>query len=161
MKYLTTEIKYVEYLSNEIPAEYIQLIEEAKRQTENAYAIYSKFHVGAALLLENGKIIGGNNQENSASPSGLCAERTALFYANSQFPNVAVKVLAVAAFTDGKFLTNPITPCGSCRQVMLETENRFDTPIKIILYGTEKTYILDGVTSLLPFSFGKSSLLQK
>lgn len=158
MRELINEIKYTEYLPHEVPAEYQVLIEEAKKQTEKAYAIYSSFQVGAALLLENGLVIGGNNQENSASPSSLCAERTALFYANSQYPDVPVKAIAVAAFTNDAFLPEPITPCGGCRQVILESENRFGNEIKIILYGTEKTYVMEGITKLLPFSFGKSSL---
>lgn len=158
MRLLKREISYTEYLNTEIPAEYLPLIEEAKKQTLNAYATYSKFNVGAAALLANGKIIGGNNQENAAYPSGLCAERTAVFYANSQYPDVPVKAIAIAAYANGEYLQDPITPCGGCRQVLLETESRYGKDVKMILYGTEKTYVMENVKQLLPLSFGKERL---
>lgn len=158
MRYLTSEIKYIEYLDAEIPTDFLPLIEEAKKQVMNAYAVYSNFRVGAALLLENGKIIGGSNQENAAYPSGLCAERTAVFYANSQFPDIAVKVIAIAAYSNGEYLKEPITPCGACRQVLLETESRYGKDIKVVLYGTDRTYVIDNVKQLLPLSFGKERL---
>ena len=109
------------YSYDELPEQYKQLVDEAKRVTGDAYAPYSKFHVGAAVLLENGEIVSGTNQENAAYPSGLCAERVTMFYANSRYPNVAPKALAIATFADGDFLEEPITPCGACRQVLLET----------------------------------------
>ncbi|NJN28901.1 MAG: hypothetical protein HC819_24505 [Cyclobacteriaceae bacterium] len=90
------------------------------------------------LRLENGEIIRGNNQENAAYPSGLCAERVALFYANSKFPDKKVKTIAISASSNGKFTKFPVGPCGSCRQVILETENRFKNPIKIIMYSERK-----------------------
>ena len=158
MKNLTIETKVSEIDYDELSAEQKQLVDTAKDNTQNAYAPYSKFQVGAAVLLENGKIIGGNNQENSASPTTLCAERVAMFYANSQFPDVAPKAIAIAAFTNGEFLSNPVTPCGSCRQVLLETETRYEKPIEIILYGSEKIYIISNVKQLLPLCFEKSSL---
>lgn len=158
MKFQSIEIKYTVYLDTEIPLDFLPLIKEAKKQAMNAYAVYSNFRVGAAVLLENGKIIGGNNQENAAYPSGLCAERTAVFYANSQFPNAAVKIIAIAAYSNGEYLKEPITPCGGCRQVLLETENRYEKDIKVILYGTDKTYVIDNVKQLLPLSFGKEKL---
>jgi len=135
-----------------------QLVEECKKITENAYAPYSNFHVGAALLLENGKIISGSNQENAAYPSGLCAERVALFYANSKFPNEKVKTIAISAASKGKFTQFPIGPCGSCRQVILETENRFKSPIKIILYSEEKIQVVEDASCLLPISFTEDFL---
>ena len=158
MQYLSYETKVTEYLHGEIPDKYLPLIAEAKKQTEKAYAVYSHFQVGAALLLENGEIVTGSNQENSAYPSGLCAERTAIFYANAQYPESAVTMMAIAAFTNGEFLPEPITPCGACRQVLLESENRYDKDIEIILHGTEKTYILRNAKQLLPLSFSKESL---
>ncbi len=158
MQYLKYETRITEYLPNEIPEKYQSLIAEAKYQTEKAYAVYSQFRVGAALLLENGMTVSGNNQENSAYPSGLCAERTAIFYANAQYPESAVKMIAIAAFTNGEFLKEPITPCGACRQVLLETEKRFGTDMEVILYGTEKTYVLENVKQLLPLSFNGDSL---
>jgi len=158
MKNLTLQTKVLECNYNELSDIYQQLIDTAKKNTQTAYAPYSKFHVGAAVLLENGQIIGGNNQENSASPTTLCAERVAMFYANSQYPDIAPKAIAIAAFTNGVFLENPITPCGSCRQVLLETELRYEKPIEIILFGTEKIYVISNVKQLLPLCFEKSSL---
>ena len=129
------------------------IVDQAKEATFRAYAPYSKFRVGAAALLANGVVITGNNQENVAFPSGLCAERTTLFYAHSQYPGEAVQSLAVAAYTEGDFLDRPISPCGACRQVMLETEMRFNRPMKIILYGKKEIFIVESVKDLLPLAF--------
>ena len=134
------------------------LILKAKEQVFKAYAPYSEFQVGAAIELENGEIFAASNQENSAYPSGLCAERVAMFFANAQFPEVAVKTLAIAAYTNGSFLEEPVTPCGSCRQVLLETETRFEKNITILLYGTKHIFKIDNVKQLLPICFEKSSL---
>ncbi len=134
------------------------LIEKAKEATKQAYAPYSHFQVGAALLLANGEIITGANQENSAFPSGLCAERVALFYANAKFPDIPVKAMAITAFHNGNFLENITAPCGACRQVMLETEIRFNQPIKLILYGTKRILIIHSVKDLLPLSFTGENL---
>jgi len=129
------------------------LIDCAKNASSRAYAPYSQFFVGVAALLTNGEIVTGTNQENVAFPSGLCAERTALFFANSQYPDQAVVSLAVAAYTQGDFVDKPISPCGACRQVILETEMRFKSPIRIYLYGKTEIYIIDGVGDLLPLAF--------
>lgn len=137
------------------------LINKAKEEVKNAYAPYSNFQVGAAVELENGEFIGGSNQENAAYPSGLCAERVAVFYANAKYPNIAIKSIAIAAYTKNNFLKQPITPCGSCRQVLLESEIRFDKNINILLYGTEKIYLLENVKQLMPMSFENSSLGEK
>lgn len=134
------------------------LIERAKSASVNAYAPYSHFLVGAAVLLENGEIITGNNQENAAYPSGLCAERTAMFYANANYPDVPVTALAVAAQNAGGFLKDPIAPCGSCRQVLLETEQRYGKKLRALLYGTSEIAILETVKDLLPLSFGVEAL---
>lgn len=134
------------------------IVSKAKDICKNAYAPYSNFKVGAAVLLENGEIITGTNQENAAYPSGICAERTALFYANTKYPNVAVKAIAIAAKNKGEFTTQPVGPCGSCRQVILETQNRFKTSIKIIMVGTNKINIITDASSLLPLSFSESDL---
>ena len=112
-----------------------QVIAAALKAAEKAYAPYSKFHVGAALLLYNGELITGNNQENAAYPDGLCAERVALFAANSNFPDSGLEMLAVAAMMNDVFLEEPVYPCGSCRQALLESENRFKKPIRILMYG--------------------------
>ena len=125
---------------------------QAVEARSKAYAPYSKFSVGAAALLDNGITVTGNNQENAAYPSGLCAERTTLFYANSQYPESAVKTLAIAARTERDFIETPIPPCGACRQVILETEKRFGNSIRILLYGKKCIYIVEGIGSLLPLS---------
>jgi len=138
---------------DELLLEEKQLIDCAKEACSRAYAPYSQFQVGAAVLLANGEIITGNNQENVAFPSGLCAERTALFYANSQYPEQAVKSLAIAAYTQGDFIDRPISPCGACRQVILETEIRFQNPVRIYLYGKTEIYIVEGISDLLPLAF--------
>ena len=149
----------IEELSYDELAEIDQeLINNAKESTKNSYAPYSNFSVGAAVLLNNNEIISGSNQENAAYPSGLCAERTTLFYANSRYPNVPVKTLAIAARTENGFIDEPIPPCGACRQVILETEKRYKQPIKIILYGSKKIYIIKGINALLPLSFDAASM---
>lgn len=134
------------------------LLQQAKDATQRSYAPYSKFSVGAAARLEDGTVITGSNQENAAYPSGLCAERTTLFYANSRYPDQPVKTLAVAARSEKDFLDMPIPPCGGCRQVILETEKRYNTPIRIFLYGTREIYEIHGVGDLLPLSFDGSAM---
>ena len=155
-KTIETKISILSY--DELNLEEKTLIDKSKAQINNAYAPYSKFHVGAAILLDNGETFTGSNQENSAYPSGLCAERVAMFYANAQYPQVPVKSMAIAAYTNGKYLEIPITPCGACRQVLLETEVRFEKDITILLYGSECIYRMDNVRDLLPLSFEKDSL---
>ena len=143
---------------DEIEQKFQQLIELAKQQTEKSYAPYSRFNVGAAVLLENGEIVSGSNQENAASPSSLCAERVAMFYANAQYPDIKPIAIAVAAKNADGFLKTPISPCGGCRQVLLETEMRYGIKMEIFLYGTEKIYLLQSVHSLLPFAFSQEQL---
>ena len=137
----------------EMPEDSRMLIEMAKESTENAWAPYSKFRVGAALLLENGKTITGNNQENVAFPSGLCAERVALFYASSQYPGIPIHKIALAAFADGKFVEKNVYPCGDCRQALLEHEHRVNHPIEIIMFGSKEIKVLSSVSDLLPLPF--------
>ena len=130
------------------------LLEEAWEACKSAYAPYSNFHVGAALRLANGLIYKGNNQENAAYPSGICAERVAIFSASALHPGVAIQAIAVVAKTDTFNIPNPVTPCGACRQVMAEYESNSGTPIKILLQGnSEKIWILEGITNLLPLMF--------
>ena len=139
---------------DELPVEDREVVDAARRATANSYAIYSHFNVGAAVRLDDGTIVCGTNQGNAAYPSGLCAERTTLFWANSQYPDKSVTLLAIAARTEHGELERPIPPCGACRQVMLETEKRYNSPMKIILFGTKECYVLDdGVKALLPLSF--------
>ena len=159
MKNLTHTFHYVLCTYDELSATDRQLIDAAKSATQRSYAPYSHFHVGAAALLADGTMITGTNQENAAYPSGICAERTTLFYAGSTHPNTAVVALAIAAYTDGAFTATPIAPCGACRQVMLETEQRHHHPIRTLLYGTEGIYIIEGgIRELLPLTFDASFL---
>lgn len=135
-----------------------ELVLTAKEATNRSYAPYSKFRVGAALLLANGEIVTGNNQENAAYPSGLCAERVTLMYANSQYPDVPVVTMALAAQNDHGFTTHEVSPCGACRQVILESELRYSQPIRILMYATNHIYIVDSIKALLPLCFDKEQL---
>ncbi len=130
-----------------------ELVIQARDILSNAYAPYSGFSVGAAVLLANGEIITGNNQENAAYPSGICAERTAIYYANAQFPGVEVKAIAITASVNGKIINQPAYPCGACRQVLLEARNRTGKPMKVILAGREKIEIVSDARDLLPMPF--------
>ena len=131
-----------------------ELLRQAHEATGNAYVPYSKFHVGAAVRLANGVVVKGNNIENAAYPSGLCAERVALFSAQAQFPGVAVEALAITACSEIKDVTEPVAPCGACRQVMVETEQRSGSPMRIICQGnTGKVFVFEGVETLMPFIF--------
>lgn len=138
---------------DELSAKEKEIIEEAKKYALNAYSPYSKFSVGAAVLLDNEEITGGNNQENAAYPSGLCAERVAMFYANARYPKNAPQILAIAAKNEEDFTTEPISPCGACRQVLIESERRYHSPIKLLLYGTRHTAVVESASVLLPLSF--------
>lgn len=130
-----------------------ELIDKAKDATQTSYAPFSKFCVGAAARLSDGTIVTGSNQENAAFPSSLCAERTALFYANARYPEKSVEELAIAAYAHGTFLKSPIPPCGACRQVILGVEERYGRPIRILLFGEEGTYVVDSIKALLPLQF--------
>lgn len=141
---------------SELTAEEQHLIELAIEATRRSYAPYSRFCVGAAVRLDNGVEVIGCNQENAAYPSGLCAERTALFSAGAQYPDVGVKILAIAARgTNGELQEEPISPCGSCRQVIIESETRAKHPIRILLYGRKYVYAIDGIRQLMPLSFSE------
>lgn len=143
---------------SDLPEADQKLILIARESSENAYAPYSKFSVGAAVLLANGEIIKGNNQENADFTDGLCAERVALFFAHATYPNTAVESLAVTAKNINGLIAGPAQPCGSCRQVLIETESRFNHPIRLILDGAEKIMVLNGADNLLPFAFKPGSL---
>lgn len=153
------EIKYLEAASLEDLNETDSfLVVKAREASKNAWAPYSKFYVGAAVLLENGELILGNNQENAAYPSGLCAERVALFAANANFPNVGVKAIAITAFNEAGLIREAAKPCGSCRQAILESEVRFEKPIRLILDGADQILVMEGIRNLLPFSFTQNDL---
>ena len=143
----------------DLPSEIQSLLLQAIETRKNAYAPYSKFRVGAAILLENGKVVVGSNQENAAYPSGLCAERVAIFQAGAIYPNVKMLTLAITAASDTNPTLSPIPPCGSCRQAIAEYEFKQETPIEIYFMGEKGViYKSNSITNLLPLSFDKTSL---
>ncbi len=152
------QTKYVVCNYEELDAGMRELVDAAKRMTGNTYSPYSHFAVGAAIRMANGEIFTGTNQENAAYPSGLCAERTAAFYASAQRPDVPMTAIALATYAGGEFLDESAAPCAGCRQVLLEYEHKFHQPIKVILYGKKTTYVFDSVESLVPFSFTNDDL---
>lgn len=144
---------------NELPSEIQTLMNQAIETRKNAYAPYSKFRVGAAILLDNGKIVLGSNQENAAYPSGLCAERVAIFQAGAIYPNAKIVKLAITAASDNNPTLSPIPPCGACRQSIAEYEFKQDTPIEIYFMGESgEVYKSNSINNLLPLSFDKTSL---
>ena len=149
---LKSEIQVAQY--SELSDSDRQLVDLAIEATSRSYAPYSHFCVGASLLLENGVTIMGCNQENAAFPAGICAERSAIFAAGAQYPDQAVVALAITARnTKGELIDEPASPCGPCRQVLIETETRFKRPVRILLYGKNRTYIVDSIKQLMPLSF--------
>jgi len=160
MKEITikTTISAFDGISN-LPSEIQILMSQAVEIRKNAYAPYSKFRVGAAILLDNGKTILGSNQENAAYPSGLCAERVAIFQAGAIYPNAKIVSLAITAASDTNPTLSPIPPCGACRQSIAEYEFRQNTPINIYFMGeTGEVYKSNSIANLLPLSFDKTSL---
>jgi len=149
----TFTIPYKTLDRSELSEQDRQLEERALEVAQKAYAPYSRFHVGAAVLLANGEIVTGSNQENAAYPSGLCAERSAIFAAQSTHPDQPIKALAIAARNGGGLMKLPIVPCGACRQVVLEIEDRYKKPVRILLYGTDGIYIINTIKDLLPLQF--------
>lgn len=146
---------------NELDLNDFELLMQARLAAAKAYAPYSKFKVGAAVKLSNGMIILGNNQENAAYPSGLCAERVAMFYANAMYPDVPMERIAVTAISERSIIDEPISPCGSCRQVLAEYENKGQKPLRIIMQGqTGPVMIAESMKVLLPFSFLDKTLFK-
>lgn len=136
-----------------------ELVEKAIKATDNSYSPYSHFRVGACIRLSDGSTVIGANQENAAYPVGLCAERTAIFAAQAQHPELAVTSIAIAARnTTGQLTDKPISPCGSCRQVMIEIEDRYKQDIRVLLYGSDGTFILKTAKDLLPLCFVSDDL---
>ena len=158
MKTIDINIRIQFCQKDELQQEDQELIDCAIKATNNSYARYSNFHVGAALRLEDGRVVIGANQENAAFPSGLCAERSAIFAAQSQWPEQAITTIAIAARNAGGLLREPVTPCGSCRQVMVEMEQRYQQPIRILLYGTRGIYVASSIKDLMPLSFAEESM---
>jgi len=150
---IQTEIKV---FSNRtaLPVKEADLLDVAHEAAKHAYAPYSRFKVGAAVLLKNGHIISGNNQENAVYPLGTCAERVALFYASAQFPETPIEKIAITAIGHECEIARPVPPCGSCRQALLEYEVKFGEPIKVIMAGEKgEVYVAKSVAELLPLSF--------
>ncbi|MDC1106087.1 cytidine deaminase [Prolixibacteraceae bacterium] len=159
MKIAEKKLQYKIYENiDELPKNFKELVLQARKETGNAYAPYSQFNVGAALLLSNDKIVGANNQENAAFPSGLCAERTAVFFAQSQYPDEAIDAIAITAFHNNQFTKETIKPCGACCQVLSETEKRGKRQMTIILDGQNQIEVIEGVETLLPFQFSGEEL---
>jgi len=145
----------IDDLSSEVKA----LMQQAIEIRKSAYAPYSKFRVGAAILLDNGKIVLGSNQENAAYPSGLCAERVAIFQAGAIYPDAKIIKLAISAASDNNPTLSPIPPCGGCRQSIAEYEFKQNTPIEIFFMGESgEVYKSDSINNLLPLTFDKTSL---
>jgi cytidine deaminase len=139
---------------SELPGELASLMKSASEARSAAYAPYSNFSVGAAVLLANGKVVIGSNQENAAYPSGLCAERVAVFSAASQFPGVHIKAIAIAVSDRSGGYSGPVSPCGNCRQVMAEYEHRSGSGIKLVMPGKGRSVlVVPDVAALLPFMF--------
>ena len=138
----TLTIDYTETSKNNLGPEDIELLEQAVKAAENAYAPYSQFRVGAAVRLDNGQVLCGNNQENASFPAGICAERSVVFYAHANFPANRILTIAITA-----------SPCGVCRQVLLESEKRGGVPIRVLLAAGEQVLIFKSVKDLLPFGF--------
>jgi len=158
-KTISNTIQWREYESeNELPDEEMELIKAAVETSANAYAPYSGFMVGAAVRLENGLIIRGTNIENSAFPSGICAERNALSTSASCYPDVRPVAIAIAARVSGEITDEPASPCGNCRQVIAEEEYRNHHPVKIILKGKSKVIVIDKGGDLLPLQFNPETL---
>ena len=135
-----------------------QLVEAAIEATKSSYAPYSHFNVGAAVRLDNGVVIPGCNQENAAFGVTICAERTALFAAGAQYPDAKVEAIAIAVRNADGLLDDPVSPCGTCRQAMVETEKRSGNKLHILLYGRKHVYIIEGIGSLLPLTFSDEQL---
>lgn len=147
-------IAYSEYESiDQLEQNERELVEAAIEATKGSYAPYSKFNVGAAVRLDNGEIIKGANQENAAYPSGICAERTAMFYASATYPENAITSIAIGASQEGVLCSKPVSPCGACRQVMAEYQTKGGQPMTIYLIGSEKIWKFEKVNDLLPLIF--------
>lgn len=159
METLNLHITFQKKTFAELTPEECLLVEQAKAATFNSYAPYSRFSVGAALLLQDGTIIPGCNQENCAYTNGICAERSALFAAGARHPNIPPTALCIAARNvHGNFTSRPVAPCGACRQVMLEVEEHYHSPLRVLLYGTDGIYLLSTARDLMPLSFESSFL---
>ncbi len=155
--------KFTEFSSiDELPGADKKLIADARKSVMSAYAPYSRFSVGAAVLLENGVVMLGNNQENASYPIGLCAERVAVFAAAANYPGVKIKAIAITALSRQFLIDKPITPCGACRQAIAEYEHRYASPIRLIMVGeTGNVLVADSIRHFLPYQFNGDDLKVK
>jgi cytidine deaminase len=160
MKEISINTSFTVYQSvSELPQEIQSLMEQAIEIRKKAYAPYSKFRVGAALLLDNGKVVLGSNQENAAYPSGLCAERVAVFQTGAIYPEAKILKMAISAASDTNKTTTPIPPCGACRQSISEYEFKQEYPIEIYFMGESgEVYLSKSISNLLPLTFDKNFL---
>lgn len=159
MEHKFIQIPYSECSNTELSADDQMLVDKAISAAMAAYAPYSNYRVGAAVLLENGETMAAGNQENAAYPSGMCAERTVLYYAKAVYANVKIISLAIVAIDkDGKVRRQAVPPCGACRQVIGETTERNHTPIKLLLHGANSTLIFANSNDLLPLGFNSRNL---
>lgn len=153
MEKLNVEINIDVCQPGELDKQEQALVEAAKKATDNSYSPYSHFRVGAALLLADGSVVVGANQENAAFSVTICAERSAIFAAQAQHPELPIEAIAIAARNEKGFTSHPVSPCGSCRQAMVEIETRYGKPLRILLYGEDCVYAMNSVGNLMPLSF--------
>jgi len=154
------EFNYTVYKSSdELPNDLQTLLQRAREVTEQAYAPYSNFQVGAVARLTNGELVSGSNQENASFPVGLCAERVLLATVSSQFPRIPIETIAVSYKSNEHKSDHPISPCGICRQSLQEYENRTQHPVQLVLGGlTGQVYVIDSASRLLPLAFTREEL---
>ncbi len=159
MKKREVSISFLEYSGiDELPDADRSLVEEAISAAAGSYAPYSHFNVGAAILLDDGMVVRGANVENAAFPSGSCAEKTALSYSVANHHEKKAVAIAIAALTGGELTDQPVPPCGNCRQMLIEEEQRTGHPMKVILAGKSGVTVLANCQSLMPLSFTRSNL---
>ena len=158
MEHVTIKSDLMIFHYGELAEEDRMLVDIAREATANSYSPYSHFCVGAAVRLEDGTVIRGANQENAAFSVTMCAERSAIFNAQSNYPHLAITHIAIAAKNIDGFVTNPVSPCGSCRQAILEIEQRYGRDITILLCGVDVIYVFDSIKALLPLSFVDDSM---
>lgn len=153
MEKLKISVNIIKCHLSELDKNEAELVEAAKKATENSYSPYSHFQVGAAIRLSDGRIIIGANQENAAFSVTICAERSAIFAAQAHYPHLAIKSIAIAARNKDGYTLEPVSPCGSCRQAIVEIEQRYSSQIRILLYGKNCVYTMDSIRNLMPLSF--------
>ncbi len=159
MKKRETTVSFLEYENqDELPAADRALAEAAVEAASGAYAPYSGFRVGAAILLDDGTVIRGANVENAAFPSGSCAERTALSYMVAGYGNRKAVAIAIAALQHDRLTDEPVPPCGNCRQMLIEEEQRSNSPIRVILAGSRTVWVIESCRALMPLSFTGKNL---